>query len=109
MTKQLLAKGRVSRPYFGLHMAELTPALADELGLASTVKGVVVDRVYADSPAAASGLAVGDVITKLDDKDITNAKELGAMARAQDWRYNHLPGFAPGQADAGQTEHRRTR
>jgi len=81
VTKQLLASGKVSRPYFGLHMADLTPALADELGVAASTKGVVVDKVYAGSPAAASGLIVGDIITKLDKKDVTNARELGSMAR----------------------------
>jgi len=83
VTKQLLAKGKVSRPYIGLHMTDLTPALADELGVAASVKGVVVDKVYADSPAATSNIQVGDIITKLDDVEVTNAKDLGALARAK--------------------------
>jgi len=83
VTKQLLAKGKVSRPYIGLHMTDLTPALADELGVAASVKGVVVDKVYADSPAATSNIQVGDIITKLDDTEVTNAKDLGALARAK--------------------------
>ncbi|MBS1989892.1 MAG: trypsin-like peptidase domain-containing protein [Cyanobacteria bacterium SZAS LIN-3] len=82
VTRQLLAKGKVSRPYFGLHMADLTPALADELGVGADVKGVVVDKVYANSPAAASNIQVGDVITKLDDQEVSSARELGALARA---------------------------
>lgn len=82
VTKQLLTQGKVSRPYFGLHMAELTPAAADELGVSPTVKGVVVDKVYANSPAADSGISVGDIITKLDNQQINNTKELGTLARA---------------------------
>ena len=80
--KQLLTKGKVSRPYFGLHMAELSPSLADELGVSASTKGVVVDKVYANSPAAAAGIAVGDIITKMDDQQISDAKELGALARS---------------------------
>jgi len=82
VTKQLLAKGKVSRPYFGLHMADLTPALADELGVPANTKGVLVDKVYADSPAAASNIQVGDIITKLDETEVSTAKDLGALARA---------------------------
>jgi len=82
VTKELLAKGKVSRPYFGLHMADLTPALADELGVPANTRGVLVDKVYADSPASASNIQVGDIITKLDDTEVSTAKELGALARA---------------------------
>jgi serine protease Do len=83
VTRQLLAKGKVSRPYFGLHMADLTPQWIDELGVPPSTKGVVVDKVYSNSPAATSGIEVGDIITKLDDKNVSNAKELGTMARAK--------------------------
>ncbi len=82
VTKQLLAKGKVSRPYFGLHMAELTPEWAEELGVPADQKGVVVDKVYSGSPAADSGIEVGDIITKLDATEISNTKELGALARS---------------------------
>lgn len=82
VTKQLLASGRVSRPYYGLHMAEFTPELAEELGAPASIKGVVVDKVYAGSPAAESGIEVGDIIVKLDDKPVSNTKELGALARS---------------------------
>ncbi len=82
VAKQLLTKGKVSRPYFGLHMAELSPEWASELGVPAAFKGVVVDKVYANSPAAESGIEVGDIITKLDDTQISNTKELGTLARA---------------------------
>jgi serine protease Do len=81
VTNQLLAHGRVSRPYIGLHMQDLSAPIAAELGVDDKVKGVVVDKVYEGSPAAASGIAVGDIITKLDNQPTATAKELGAIAR----------------------------
>jgi serine protease Do len=81
IVNQLLTKGHVSRPYIGLHMQDLTPPVAEELGLGPDIKGVVVDKVYGGSPAEKAGIGVGDLITAIDGQTVTNAKELGALAR----------------------------
>jgi serine protease Do len=47
---------------FGMSVQELTPDLASELGLDSSVSGVVVSSVKRNSPAEEAGLQPGDLI-----------------------------------------------
>ncbi len=66
---------------FGLRAQNLTPEIAQQLGLADTA-GVVVTEVEPGSPAAAAGLQRGDVIVEVNRKEIANLAEL--QARLQD-------------------------
>ncbi|RUL88523.1 trypsin-like peptidase domain-containing protein [Tautonia sociabilis] len=50
---------------FGLELQELTPDLAEQLGHPEGAAGVLVRGVAPDSPAAAQGIAAGDLITKV--------------------------------------------
>jgi serine protease Do len=59
---QLIASGRVVRPYLGVYLQPLTPDLAAELNLPPDTKGALVAEVAPGSPAAAAGLQRGDVI-----------------------------------------------
>lgn len=72
---QLISKGKVIRPYMGLNLREVTPELAQYLGLPVS-KGVLVDRVMPDTPAERAGLQQGDIIIKMDGKEISNYSEL---------------------------------
>jgi serine protease Do len=60
---------------FGMRAQNLTPALADELGLEDT-NGVIVTDVTPDGPAAEAGIQRGDIIVELDRKAIANVGEL---------------------------------
>lgn len=60
---------------YGFRAQDLTPALADELGLAE-VTGVIVTDVAPDGPAAEAGIQRGDVIIELDRKAIKNVADL---------------------------------
>jgi serine protease Do len=59
----------------GVSVSELTPQIAAELQLGSNVNGVVVTRVAPGSGAAEAGLRRGDVITQVNRKPVTNARE----------------------------------
>jgi len=62
---------------FGLRAQDLTPALAEELGL-DDATGVIVTDVAPDGPAAEAGIVRGDVIIELDRKAITNIEDLAS-------------------------------
>ncbi|SDG79562.1 Do family serine endopeptidase [Pelagibacterium luteolum] len=57
--------GQIIRPWFGAQTQMLDVDLAASLGL-ETPRGALVTEIAPDSPAAAAGLASGDVITSID-------------------------------------------
>jgi len=65
ITDQLIAKGRVERPYLGIRWEWITPQLASGNRLAVDY-GAFVTEVSPDSPASQSGLQRGDVLIGID-------------------------------------------
>lgn len=82
---QLIASGNVERGYLGIGLQDLTPDVADSLGVAQR-RGALVTDVVKESPAASAGLEVGDVIVALGGKPMDGA---GAVR-------NHVAMTAPG-------------
>lgn len=74
VTKELIASGRVTRGYLGVSIAELTPAIAAQLG-ARGVQGAVIAEVARNGPAA-SALRPGDIVTAVGQQPITSATGL---------------------------------
>ena len=60
---------------FGLRAQDVTPALADELGL-DDATGVIVTDVAPNGPAAEAGIQRGDIIIELDRHAIENVDDL---------------------------------
>lgn len=79
--QQLLANGKVKRPWVGVQMQELTPELAQQLGSPGAT-GVIVANVTEASPADAAGLVPGDIIKSVDDKDTNSGQEVRAALRS---------------------------
>jgi serine protease Do/serine protease DegQ len=73
--QQLIANGKVNRGNLGVETQDITPRIAQVLGLKSS-SGVVVTRVNAGSAADDSDIQVGDVITAIDGKPLRTAQEL---------------------------------
>ncbi|MFC4763883.1 Do family serine endopeptidase [Dyella koreensis] len=73
--EQLIAHGKVSRGNLGVETQDITPRIAQVLGLKSTT-GAVVTRVSSGSAADGADIQVGDVITAIDGKPLRNAQEL---------------------------------
>jgi serine protease Do len=72
---QLAEHGTVRRGYLGIQMSELDQGLAERLGI-SGQKGLVVGRIYNDTPAAKAGLKEGDVIVAVDGKPLESSRAL---------------------------------
>jgi S1-C subfamily serine protease len=72
----LLRSGQaVPRGWLGVQLAELTERRANELELGS-MQGVLVERVFPDSPAQQAGLETGDLIQSWNNKKIVDANAL---------------------------------
>jgi serine protease Do len=59
----------------GISVENLTPDLAQQIGVPGTTRGVVVDNVDATSPAADSALGRGAIITAVDRKPVNNVED----------------------------------
>jgi serine protease Do len=73
---QLVAHGKVTRAWLGVQLADLTPELADGLGLKDSQPGVVVQGVIDGQPAALAGVQRNDVILDFDGKPATDMQKL---------------------------------
>ncbi|AEX86368.1 serine protease [Marinitoga sp. 1135] len=71
----LINNGKVSKAYLGVYVQDVTESLAKTFGL-NTTKGAFVSDVVKDSPAEKAGIKPGDVILKIDNKEIDSADEL---------------------------------
>jgi serine protease Do len=72
---QLQTNGKVTRGWAGVAIQEITPVLADTLGLGQA-SGALVAAIAKGGPADRSGIKVGDVITEYDGKKVTDALDL---------------------------------
>ncbi len=75
IVSDLIANGSVKRAYMGVSLAEMTPSLAQSLGLAPETQGAVVASVSPNSPAERAGLQQGDVVQRIEGKLIKSSKE----------------------------------
>jgi len=81
--EKLVAAGKIPRGWLGVEMAmhDLTEDEARDLGL-DEVRGVVVHRVVADSPAEQAGIQAQDVIVEWNGLEISSPVDLSrAVAR----------------------------
>jgi serine protease Do len=71
----LIRDGKVRHGLIGIGIADVTPDNAKFFQM-SNANGAVVSQVDANSAGAKAGLKVGDVVTKLNGKSVTDAGEL---------------------------------
>jgi serine protease Do len=78
---QIVATGHASHGRLGVTIQEVNQALAQDFGLKSP-SGALVSSVEKGSPGAEAGLKAGDVILKLDGKEISRSGDLPPMVSA---------------------------
>ncbi len=76
---QLVDKGKVVRGYLGVVPQEVTPDLAEGLGLKDGGGGVIVASVQDDSPASQAGVEQGDVIVRFDGREVRGVDKFRQM------------------------------
>jgi len=76
--RRLLAEvrkyGRIRLAWSGLQVQPVTPYLASRLGMAKP-GGLVVSRVDPGSPATKAGIAVGDIVYKVNAESVNTAED----------------------------------
>ena len=81
--EQLVANGKVTRSRIGVSIQDVDAQLADSFGL-DRPRGALVGMVESDGPGEKAGIKAGDVILKVDGKDIeTSAQVPGMIAAAK--------------------------
>jgi serine protease Do len=78
VAEQLKGTGKVSHGRLGVVIQEVTPDLAASFGLKEP-KGAVVSQVEPGGPADKAGLKPGDVILKLNGKEVEDSTQLPLM------------------------------
>lgn len=73
---QLISSGRVRRPWLGIQIEGIEENPRLKLRYAKIARGVVVESIIPDSPAAHSKLLPGDVITHIDGKETRKAGDV---------------------------------
>jgi serine protease Do len=85
MAKPVIAalreRGRVDRGWIGVAIQEVTPEIAQSLGL-SEPTGALIASVQPDGPAAAAELQQGDVILSFDGQTVSETHELPRIVAA---------------------------
>ncbi|WP_420133635.1 DegQ family serine endoprotease [Rhodopseudomonas sp.] len=81
-------------PFQGAKIANISPALADDLRLDPSVEGVVVTDLADDAPAAGVGFQKGDIIVAVNNKRIAKTSDLERLTNepARLWRITLVRG-----------------
>ena len=99
VAEQLKTDGKVQRGQLGVVIQEVTHDLAKSFGLDKPT-GALVSKVLPNSPAAAAGLQVGDIIRGVNGKEIVSSGDLpvivgstapGKEVKLQIWRQRYQP------------------
>src|SRR5271154_1503810 len=76
--EQLVKYGRPRRGTIGVYPTNLTPVLAQGLGLSRNA-GVLIEDVVPDSPADKTGIKIDDIVLSADGRPIRDTKEFALI------------------------------
>ena len=75
IVRQLIDTGEVKRGWIGVRIQEVTPEIADTLGL-DKASGALVASVIGEGPAEAAGIRTGDVILEFAGRPVEEMRSL---------------------------------
>lgn len=78
--QELITSGKIVRPYIGLSGINVDAALAKKNDI---VEGIYVAKVTSNSPASKAGLQKGDVIVKVDGKEMKTMDKLNELKNSK--------------------------
>jgi Do/DeqQ family serine protease len=81
-------------PFMGVKIANISPAVADEMRLDSTAEGIVVTEVADGSLAQSLGFQRGDVIAEVNGEKIARTRDLDRVSKERQrlWRITIVRG-----------------
>ncbi|MDR3513225.1 MAG: Do family serine endopeptidase [Caulobacteraceae bacterium] len=82
ITKQLIGGGKITRGYLGATIQDVTPEIADSMGM-SGKKGALVADLVPGGPAQKAGVMPGDVVVELNGHSVGSATELTRLVASQ--------------------------
>ncbi len=83
VVSELRENGTVTRGWLGVRIQEITPEIAEALGLEAP-EGALVSGVRPDGPARQAGLRAGDVILEVGGERVKTMQELPSLVAALD-------------------------
>ncbi|WP_153557478.1 Do family serine endopeptidase [Roseimaritima sediminicola] len=75
IVNSIIESGSVQRGFLGAQVSDVTEAASDEFGL-KVQSGALIRGVLEDQPAAEGGLQPGDVVLRIDQREIKNSSQL---------------------------------
>jgi len=78
VTDQIMRGGKVSRAQLGVLIQPMTPGLAKAFKL-TKAEGALVSDVLPNTPAERAGLRPGDVVTRVEDRSVSDSRTLQLM------------------------------
>jgi serine protease Do len=112
VAQALIKDGRMRYAFLGVNLGDvsaLDPNMKQQLGPKAPTTGAVVGEVTPGSPAAKVGIRAGDVITKIDDREVkwaadvvdhVSTRGIGATVNVQLWRDGSSQTLRPTLAEA---------
>ena len=83
ITKALISGGKVTRGFLGATIQDVTPDIADSMGMSGKKGALVADLVAAGPAQKAGGVQPGDVIVDLNGHPVTSATDLTRLVASQ--------------------------
>ncbi len=81
VARNLIQNKKISRPFLGIYFEDIlkNPKAAHTLN--NNPVSVIVGRLVPSSPAAISGIAIGDIIKEADDKQVNSAEQVRVILK----------------------------